>query len=545
MVKPFRKQVGWILSAVAAVRMGSAVAEPRPNILMVVIDDTDLSMLSCGGKDPRLMPTLHRLSKEGMLFTNAHTASTVCTPSRFAFQTGLYAGRARSAEFLKENPVSEPYNLHFNVSIDEQTPTLARALVAAGYQTGFSGKWHVGRPLADFGLPLFQPNDDPADPAVDERLRLYQRTMVTELKKTAGYEYAASVFWGNANEGAFPKAVQHHHLEWITKGFLDFMGQRDRSRPFCFSLNPTVMHGPNFEVALKQPINQTQGGRMDGLDRVQASRRSLYERLAAAGQPVNHTTLAFLWLDDMLRAVFDRLEQDGVYQNTMVAFMPDHGNYPHKATCYNQGSLVPLLIRWPGRVPENAGCDALVSSVDLAATFLAAAGVADSAAGRDGVSLLPLFEDPTAEVRDKVFCEFGYGRFVRDRRWSYIALRYPSPLIEAMQSGETDEAYSLMGSWHNLQVIAYLGHPDMLEADQLFDLQNDPTEKENRAHDPEAASELRRMKAALLKYTGSFQHPYPADANVFQGSEKFKELVEAARGHTPPAWYGGGKEVKK
>jgi len=206
---------------------------------------------------------------------------------------------------------------------------------------------------------------NPLNPQVEEQLRLYQQTFVEEVKRTAGYEYVRNVFTGNANCWFLPKAVHHHNLEWITSGALDFLNQWDQTRPFFFFFSPTVLHGPGFEASLKADMSITQGWRCSGLDQVQAPRETLARRLKEAGLPPNNENLAYLWLDDSLAAIIKKLKAMGAYENTVIVFAADHGNYPHKATCYDGGSRIPLMVRWPGHLKGGEKIDALVSSVDV------------------------------------------------------------------------------------------------------------------------------------------------------------------------------------
>lgn len=523
---------------------GECASDSRPNVLMVLIDDTDLSMINAYQRGANyLTPELDRLGEQSVRFSNAHVVSTVCTPSRYVFQTGRFAGRCRAEFFRRNNPLTEPYSLHFDVRMEKDSPTLARALRQAGYYTGFSGKWHIGSHDKELGLPPFRPDDNPLDPEVEARLRLYQETFVDEIRQTAGYEYVASVFTGNANCWFFPKAVQYHNMEWMTRGALDFFDSWDREKPFFFSFCPTVFHGPGFAESLKADIRQTQEGRRNDLEDVQAPRETIYTRLRQAGMPEEHGHFAYLWMDDSLKAITDKLKALGVYDNTVVIFAADHGNYPHKATCYDGGSRSPLMIRWPGHLEGNVETDLLASSVDVVPTVLDICGVdAPAAMPLDGKSLVPALTGRQERVNDAVYIEFGYSRAVFDGQFKYISVRFPDRMIEEMKSGKRTFAPTLMEQKHALQAVAYYGHPTLLDPDQLYHVPGDPKEQKNLAANPEYAQALQKLKKRLHSYTFTFDHPFPAEADPFMFTDEYRKLAEQTKKEMPlPDWYNTGK----
>ena len=127
---------------------GLMMAAPRPNIVVFMVDDYDKYETSVyGGKV--LTPNLDRLAREGITFENAHVTSTVCTPSRYTFLTGRYAGSAYSAGFLELFPKGQQSLPAFNVQLEPDNQNVAAVLAKAGYATGMVGKFHVGPSLSD------------------------------------------------------------------------------------------------------------------------------------------------------------------------------------------------------------------------------------------------------------------------------------------------------------------------------------------------------------------------------------------------------------
>lgn len=521
-----------------------ASAEKRPNILLIVADDTTDDLLGCyGGKV--LTPTIDKLASQGLRFSRAYSTSSVCTPSRYSFQTGAYPGHCDSEHFLKENPVDQPYTVHFNVDIHEGTPTVAKVLSAGGYYTGFVGKWHLAPHIHELGLKPFKADDDPNDPEVDAKLRHMQQVSVDYLKRAGGYEYAASVFIENPEIGFMPKALMHHHMEWITMGAIDFFDSWDGERPFFLSYNSTVRHGPSHRASMKEDMHQTIGGKLDEAPDVQRSRESIFQRLEEAGLAADFNTSGMLWLDDALEAIFQRLEEAGQMDNTLIIFASDNGNEPGKATCYERGIRLPLMIKWPGRVKSDAKSDALVSNIDIAPTIFDAARVTPpTGMPLDGKSLLPLLDGKVEKLHDEVYVEFGYARAVTDGNWKYLAVRWPEPILEGMKNGMLDKAPNLFNNFSmNQAPITLSGYPHMFEPDQLYDLRRDPEEQNNLARNPEQAAKLDEMKRRLASYTSGFAHPFPGMADDFQSSENYQALIEETRKQVPPPqWWTRSKE---
>ncbi len=520
--------------------MATTPFERLPNIVWIMADDCDFRWLSCYGGQTHT-PAIDRIAAEGMRFEQMYCSSAACTPSRYAYHTGQYAGRCADAHFRQSNPLDDIYNVEWNTFINETTFTISEGLSDyRGYRTGVVGKWHAGRDRTLLDLPVLNPDADPDDPAVDERLRRYQATLCAEVKHSGGFEYAASIVWGDIE--SFPvKRLRRHNLEWITKGALDFLNVRDE-RPFFLHIAPTTIHGPAHDESHQMDIRYTQGGLRDDLAGLLPPRAGMRERLAAQGAPYNHYTVGVAWLDDLVAAILGKLDTMGESTDTLVIFSVDHNTEPGKGTCQHRGVRIPLVIRWPAMIQPGRVCRAQVQNVDLAATLFEAASVTPPEGPRlDGASWLPLFTGEKNAVRDDMFFEFGYARAVQAGRWRYIALRYPQHLLDAMENGALNEAPNHTNQRLQSQMcIAAETYPAYFDPDQLFDSESDPDESHNLAGDPAYADILADMKRRLQRYLNTFEHPYSLEIPAFMRSERYKALCEATRkigtGHI--GWWG-------
>ncbi len=509
--------------------MATTPFERLPNIVWIMPDDCDFRWLSCyGGRTPT--PAIDRIAAEGMRFEQMYCSSAACTPSRYSYLTGQYAGRCSDPQFRQDNPITDIYKVAWNLVINETTFTVSEGLRDyRGYRTGIVGKWHVGRDRNQLDLPAFDPDAALDAPDVDETLRRYQATLCSEVKHTGGFDYAASIIWGEIE--SFPvKQLRRHNLEWITRGALDFLDVHDE-RPFFLHVAPTALHGPAHEQSYQTDMRYTQGGLREDLEGLLPPRAEMRERLAARGLPYTHHTVGVAGIDDLVAAILNKLDARGESTDTMVIFSVDHNTEPGKGTCQRQGVHIPLIIRWPAVIPAGSVCQAQVQNVDLAATLFDVAGVTPPEEPRlDGASWLPLFTGEKNAVHEDLFFEFGYARAVQVGRWRYIALRYPQRLLNAMENGALTEAPNHINErLQNQMCIAAETYPAYFEPDQLFDSETDPDEIHNLAGDPAYADVLADMKRRLQRHLNTFEHPYDLAVPAFMRSERYRALCEAAR----------------
>ena len=506
------------------------MSSEKPNFLVIFSDELDASYLGCYGGNITPTPNVDSLAEEGIRFTNAYAAAPMCTPSRYSLLTGKYPGRCKSPQFLKENPLSEPYCISWNTHVDPSVPTIAKILSNHGYYTGIAGKWHVGGISAE-ELPKFKISDDPDDEDVNERLKLHQKILTNQIKKTGGFDYAASVLPGNFD--GFPvEKLRYHNIEWITEGALAFLEQAARKdQPFFLYVTPTAIHGPSHHLSLEQDVRYTSAGKIEALKKYQPARKAKKKELEGLPSYEKHKKAGLWFLDEQVGTIMRKLKDLGLEENTMVFYMPDHNVEPGKATCYEKGLKVPLIMRWPGRIREGIVTDALVQTVDVLPTVLDAAHVDVQSQTRfDGVSLVPLVERKTSKVRDFVYFESGYARAITNGEYKYIAFRYPESILRKMETGVIDYAPDYLGLRKQPHsCIAIKHYPHYFDPDQLYDLKSDPYEQCNLADNPKYEQVLREMKSKMREILSSFEHTYNLEVPAFMKTEKFLSLVQETK----------------
>jgi arylsulfatase A-like enzyme len=494
-----------------------------PNILFIITDDQSRDQFNflpegrSNGRPLNLTPNIDRLASEGVVFSNQHVSSSVCTPSRYSCLTGRYASHATNGHFLRSTTAGGQTVVGWNTAIQPATETLARMLRNAGYATGAVGKNHVIE-TPRFRVPI---DADPTDPEVARRLKENYDEIIAAYR-ACGFDSAASIY--NQNLTALgPRALAHHNLDWIVDGALDFI-DANAERPFFLYFATTVPHGPARDWSWRGDPRVTPLGLLDTPPSILPPRDSIPRRLEEAG--VDPARGDMLWLDDSVGALLAALERQGVLGDTVIFYFNDHGVETGKGTLY-QGGVHSESFVWSRRPGFEGGrvVDALVSNVDFAPTILDLCGLPHRGDPHDGQSLVPLLEGRADEVHDSLYFEIGFTRAVRKGRWKYIALRVPEEVREmpVEERRRKLDAYierckRLGKEYHNTDPIAPFGHlgevpggndidwraqqgrEHYFAEDQLYDLEADPHERVNLAGDPAHKAKLDELKAELSRH---------------------------------------------
>jgi arylsulfatase A-like enzyme len=497
-----------------------------PNFLLIYTDEMQFSDLGCyGGEIPT--PNIDKLAAEGTMFTNAYTVASMCTPSRYSVLTGQFPGRCSAPSFAEENPLDEPYNIAWNAWITTDKKTLPRILSENGFVTGMAGKWHIGKIAKDVILPSFQTDENLDNLETEKKLIEQQAIHQSLIEKQGGFDDARSVVWGNY-DGQKIKALNFHNFPWMTKGALSFLeNQKSGEKPFFLYFAPTAVHGPNHVQDLKRDVTYTLGGRDRSLHNLNIDVPKIQEELSNVEPKTRHRYAGVAQTDHSVGLILEKLNELKLADNTVIIFMSDHNIEPGKATSYEKGIHVPLIVYWPGKT-NGAISDALVQNTDIYPTILEAAGISKSSEHiLDGVSMLSVINDPLQSTRKFIFSENGYTRSVSNGTYKYIALRYPESLIKKMKSGKIDFAPSYVKAWpQDHSAIAMKGFPSYFDQDQVYNIKNDPYEQDNLFKDISESDELKELQAALKTHLASFEHPFNLEQIPFLETDTYRKLYE-------------------
>jgi arylsulfatase A-like enzyme len=460
---------------------GFAQAAPdvRPNIVFILADDLGGSDLGCYGSTFHATPHLDALAKRGMLFTQAYSASPLCSPTRSSILTGMAPARTGitapachvpqvilEKTLMKGGAQTRVLGAESVTRMRTEYVTLAELLKQAGYRTGHFGKWHLGpapySPLEQ-GFDVDLPHTPGPGPGGGN-----------------GY-FAPWAFW--KDEGKPGDHIEDRMAEEAVK----FM-RENKDRPFflnywAFSVHSPWMAKADYITEAAKNADPKAGQRNP---MYAAMIRSLDE---AVGRLTK--TLDELKLTEKTLVVFT--SDNGAWHNVPKEAMGKNSNYSDvpvtsnapfrsgKASNYEGGTRVPLFIAWPGHVQPGSRSAEVVQSVDFFPTLLELCEL-QPPAGQvlDGVSIVPAMKGGKVE-REAIFCHFPHG-------------------------GRSDIEGFLPGTWvrrGDWKLIRFFAAAeDGSDRLELYNLVEDVSETKNLApQKPELVSELNRLISDYLKKT--------------------------------------------
>jgi len=492
----------------AVVRSGNR-KDKRPNIIVFITDDQDKHSIGAYGGNS-YTPNLDRMAREGMVFHQAYVSSTVCTPSRYSFLTGRYAGRSYSKRYEEECPPGQQGFPSFNVELEEDNMNVGAVLQRSGYATGYIGKFHVGpdfkrsEEYENSGLK-YVPKDAQVNSETTAAFRHNERWYRRYLKKK-GFSWAKHIYWGNMQS-----PFNHHNPEWTIEAALEFI-EEHKNQPFYLHYCTTLTHGPDksWSNSLEHPRISGEG-MLDEIPNVMTDRKTLLKRLKDKGLDPEQGHTGYAQVDDSIGAILRKLDELGIAKNTLIVFTSDHGSNM-KGSLYNiDGACVPWIMRWSRGIKAGTECNELVQNIDLVPTFFDLAGVRlPDKYVMDGRSLKPLFASGESDKwRDHLYFEMGFSRAVCTKDWKYIAVRYPEERNAQIKQARPELLPKLM---------AYIGrmgigtrgaqNPGFFDYNQLYNVKKDSKEQRNLAGNPDYKEQLKKMCDMLKKDLESFDRPF-------------------------------------
>ncbi len=511
-----------LIAAITAILLSSAIycssadSEKLPNIILIITDDQSWDSLGfMGGKVHT--PRIDQMAKDGMFLSDFNVTSTVCSPSRYSFLTGRFAGRCQGERFLKEHPPGDQTQVENIGEVEADLWNLPKVLQKHGYKTGFVGKSHVVRHdmlihrkrSKNSILETYPQDSDPRDSAVNAKMRRNHQKWCKEVKKM-GFDFADGVYGANLKELQCD-ALNVHNLDWTVSKAFKFLYQA-KDDPFFLYFSTTLHHGPapwvNKFSLTADPRMTGEGFVADGFN-VLPSRQSVLKRNREAG--FKDKDAYALWLDDGVGAILDKVKSLGLEEDTLIMFVPDHGSFRHgKATLYDYGMRVPLIAQWKGAIEAGSIYDGLTANIDLAPTVMDLCGIKPPKDFTfDGLSFKKALFGDQSPVRDVLFGELGHSRAVKTKEWKYIAVRYPASLQKKINQGQNFRGFKgdklpapyLTRNGH-LGHYASVANPHYFTADQLFKLSDDKEENINlTGQHPDIEADLKeKLRKELYKF---------------------------------------------
>ena len=507
------KKLATILLTASFLCSGLLAAEPqRPNIIYILADDWGLGDVKAYGGERCQIDTPHmdRLAQKGMTFTDAHSSSSVCTPSRYSVLTGRYNFRIRKSGVL---------NGYAPALIEPDRETVASMLRKHGYATGMVGKWHLGMgfPTTDGGPPRSDVNKKKS--TVTSNFDWDGK--ITDGPCDVGFDY----FWGISASLDMAPYVWIENDRFVEPGTKpnDMCRPGPQSPSFVFTdVLPTITEksvawikqqtqsdAPFFlYMALNSPHTPiVPSEAFQGKSPLGRYGDFVMETDWAVGQIVRtveeagiaHTTLIIVTADNGCSPAARRgaTKQIVFRMADRVADKPD-AHYPsdiyrgHKADIYEGGHRVPFIARWDGSVKAGTVSDQTVCLVDLFATCAEIVGAdVPATAAEDSVSTLPaLLGTAKGPLREAVVHHSYNGSFaIRKGKWKLVftpgsgGWSNPVPWEGSKQARESKKKRgTICVEPENLAEHEWV---------QLFDLEADPAELNNLSGKyPEVIEEL-------------------------------------------------------
>jgi len=454
--------------------------EKQPNIVIIYADDLGYGDVQCYNPKRGKIPTPHidKLASEGMRFTDGHSSSGVCTPSRYTLLTGRYHWRSRLQKGivgLWERPL-----------IDQARMTIATLAGEQGYHTACIGKWHLGW-----------------DWPIDQEQRKYfggreaKNAKATDVHRQAWQAVFSQPIGGGPLGADFDTYFGTDVPNWPPFCFIE----DDRTvgipseflPPRLLQNNQASRQGPALEGWTLEPILPALGDRAAKYVTAQAESGKPFLLYMPLTSP--HTPLSVndewkgksglgayadfvMETDAIVGQVIAAIDESGQADDTLVIFTSDNGcahyigvkqleaqgHFPsgplrgYKADAWEGGHRVPFIVRWPGVVEPGTTCGQLVHQADLLATFAAILDKPLPAnAGEDSFSLMPLLQGGTEPVREHaVSCSIRGVPSLRQGSWKWI----PVPGSGGWAPGRDEQPHQL----YNL--AEDLGEQQNLAADQ-------------------------------------------------------------------------------
>jgi len=412
----------------------------KQNVIVFFTDQQRFGTLGLYGNPDSLTPHIDRLGREGVVFENTYTPNPICTPARACLQTGQYC----HTHGVYRNGVAIPANY---------PTTIAGSFRAAGYETGYIGKWHLG--------------SAGAGPVPPEERAGYDYWLAANCLEVTSEPYKTIVYDNDGNEvflpGYRPDALTDAAIRYVTE---------KRDEPFFLTLSLLEPHEQNTLWSFLGPDRVERSIEKSWVPPDLASIVSDSPRaFGLTGGLYRGAMSAYLGMihriDQNVGRLQDALKSLGIDNDTLVLFTADHGDNFHtrcahdKCSCHDSSARVPC-VAWGGSVPRGRRVPTLFNLVDIAPTLLDACGI-DVPAAMQGRSFFGHIHGEPAPYDDEMsliqVAEMECGRAIRTRRWKYGVRGTSADPVADSHDREYQEMF-------------------------LYDLESDPYELYNLVHSP-------------------------------------------------------------
>ncbi|QDT39665.1 sulfatase family protein [Stratiformator vulcanicus] len=443
-----------------------AHAAERPNVLFILTDDQRWDQLSCAGHPFLKTPHIDRLAEEGAYCKNAFITTSLCSPSRASFLSGLYA----NTHGVVNNFTDYPRDL----------ASFPRRLQESGYETAYIGKWHMGE------------GDDSPRPGFDHWV---------------SHKGQGDYFDTEWNVNGEREIIEGYYTGVVTDLAVDWLkGASEADKPFCLCLGHKAPHTPftpepkykdlyrEIEINYPHSAFDLKGKpkwieqRLDTWHGIYGPLYGFREKFPDRSAPavmdfdnfVTSYTASMKSVDDGVGRVYAALKKAGVLDDTLIVFAGDNGMFlgehgmSDKRAMHEPSIRVPLIMRYPKLISPGSRIKKQVLNIDVAPTIVEVAG-AEPLEDIHGRSMVPLLKGDDSSWRDGWYYEYNY-----EKQFPY------TPNVRGIR---TDE-------WKYVRYPHGDGGPDR-HMSELYHLKSDPDEMTNLAEDSRYAGKLKELRGRL------------------------------------------------
>ena len=463
----------------------------KPNVIVIMADDLGYTDVSTYGNFRLFQtPYIDQIAKDGVLFTQGYVTAPICAPSRAGLMTGRYQNRF-GFEYL-DQPKMRAQGVSYGIAPSEQT--LADALRSSGYHTGLIGKWHLGSEKGfyptDRGFDEFYGWLSGSTPYIDQTrpdvvfFDLSAQEAAVNANRTDKEKPPVKDWTRRKGEEVVLSGAERTLVDNMDVYLTDDLAEkassfitRNKSAPFFLYLSFSAPHVP-LQVTRKY---------YDRFGHIKDEKTRIYAAMISA-------------LDDGVGRVLTTLKDQGLDENTIVIFISDNGCNGQAGVClceplngvkqshYEGGMRVPYMMRWPARLKPGQVYDKPVSVLDIFPTAVMASGQSfKSGNPLDGVDLLPYLQ----RVKGKT-----------------VKNELPHPELYWLRRPQATIIHDGFKLW--------VSDDDQVKL--LFDLKNDPGEKQNLyTARPEKVAELNQRLTGFREQMPEPLWPSPAVKMNFCG----------------------------
>lgn len=447
---------GSLLAGSAGASFASAQSAPkRPNLVFFLGEGQRFDALSLTGNPILQTPNHDRIGREGMMFRNAFCTNALCAPARATLLTGLYS---RSSGALS--------NQHLKIPLPSDIPLFTDLLREAGYEIAIVGKVHTHNGVEERNWDYYFGHNDPSNNYVDPLYKEGRNGTVGEERQYPG----------------------HYPDDLAVDRALDWLRTRGSDKPFCLLVWFVAPHEPFFRArrhfdlyrGTEIPKPATFDDDLKGYPGKPACFAAAKNKIGTSPEHpatgslegvVKDYYAGLVAVDENIGKVFHYLEEKNILDDTAILHSSDHGFFLgewrmfDKRLMHEPSIRVPMMIRYPKRIPAGTVREEQVLDLDVAPTLLELAGV-PIPKHMEGKSMLPLAQAADPDFR---------------KEWYYEYYEWPDPEGVRPHRGIRTEKYKL---------IHYVLEPQEFE---MYDLASDPGEVKNLYGDPRCAEVQKKL----------------------------------------------------